>query len=90
MSDAEALDRIRAELDAFADEHAEPGSDAAVRAMCEREGIDVEEFEQIAAESAGVFLRALPMVEACTTAFAQAFFMGIKWNQRKEEDEQKS
>jgi len=87
VSDLKKLRRTRADLDAYADEHTEgETTDAAIRALCERAGVDPEDFQIIAGETAATYVRAMPVLLATSTAFTQAFFMGIEWEKQQRKD----
>jgi hypothetical protein len=77
-SDMKAL---REDVDSFADEHAEPGTDRAIRALCARFDVDPDCFEIIAGETAIAFVRAVPAAEAAQVTFGQAFFMGALYGE---------
>lgn len=77
---------LREDVDSFADEHAEEGTDRAIRALCARFGVDPDCFEVMAGETAITYVRVVPAAEAAQLSFGQAFFMGALYGEGRAKD----
>lgn len=84
MSDLDDIRVLRADLDAFADEH-QDGTDVAFRLLAARAGIGPSELEVYTNEDAARLVDLMPARQAVDTALTVGFFLGAMWAQRKGE-----